>query len=107
MPAVNISEHEKDFVVEVAAPGMKKDDFNLNLERNVLTISSERKSEEKQEEKHFTRREFSYTSFQRSFTLPESVDQDKIDASYKDGVLVVTLHKKEEMIPKSRAIKIS
>jgi HSP20 family protein len=107
MPAVNISENEKDFVVEVAAPGMKKDDFNLNLERNVLTISSEKKSEEKQEEKQFTRREFSYTSFQRSFTLPESVDQDKINANYKDGVLTVTLHKKEEMIPKSRAIKIS
>ena len=107
MPAVNISENDKDFVVELAAPGMKKDDFNVNLERNVLTISSEIKSEEKTEDKQFTRKEFSYQSFQRSFTLPESVDQDKIDANYKDGVLRIVLHKKEEVIPKSKVIKIS
>ena len=107
MPAVNISENDKDFVVELAAPGMNKDDFKLNLERNVLTISSEKKSEEQEEDKHFTRKEFSYQSFQRSFTLPETVDQKKIDAGYTDGVLTITLHKREEMIPKSKVIRIS
>ena len=107
VPAVNISETDKDFVVELAAPGMKKEDFNVNLERNVLTISSEKKTEDKDEGEHFTRKEFSYQSFTRSFTLPESVDQEKIDANYNDGVLKIVLHKKEEMIPKSKEIKIS
>lgn len=107
IPAVNISENDKDFVVELAAPGMKKSDFNINLERNVLTISSEMKDETKEEGKQFTRKEFSYQSFQRSFTLPESVDQDKIDASYSDGVLKITLHKKEELAGKTKEIKIN
>lgn len=107
VPAVNISENDKDFVVELAAPGMKKDDFQVDLERNVLTISSEQKDEKQEEGKHFTRKEFSYQSFQRSFTLPESVNQDKIEATYNDGVLKIILHKKEEMIPKSKVIKIS
>jgi HSP20 family protein len=107
VPAVNISENDKDFVVELAAPGMKKDDFQVDLERNVLTISSEQKDEKQEEGKHFTRKEFNYQSFQRSFTLPESVNQDKIEATYNDGVLKIILHKKEEMIPKSKVIKIS
>ena len=107
VPAVNISENDKDFVVELAAPGMKKDDFQVDLERNVLTISSEQKDEKQEEGKHYTRKEFSYQSFQRSFTLPESVNQDKIEATYNDGVLKIILHKKEEMIPKSKVIKIS
>lgn len=107
VPAVNISENEKDFIVELAAPGMKKDDFDINLNRNVLSISSEQKDEKQEEGKHFTRKEFNYQSFQRSFTLPESVDQDKIDAKYNEGVLKIILHKKEEMIPKSKTIKIS
>ena len=107
VPAVNISENDKDFVVELAAPGMEKDDFNINLDRNVLSISSEQKDEKNEEGKHFTRKEFNYHSFQRSFTLPESIDQDKIDASYNDGVLKIILHKRAEMIPKSKVIKIS
>ena len=107
IPAVNISENDKDFIVEVAAPGMKKSDFNINLERNVLSISTEMKNETKEEGKQFTRKEFSYQSFQRSFTLPESVDQDKIEAKYEDGVLRIILHKKEEMVSKPKEIKIS
>lgn len=107
IPAVNISENEKDFLVELAAPGMKKSDFNINLDRNVLSISSETKSETKEEGKQFTRKEFSYQSFQRSFTLPESVDQDKIEAQYDNGVLKIKLHKREEMVSKTKEIKIS
>lgn len=107
VPAVNISETEKEFTVELAAPGMKKSDFKVNIERNVLSISSEQKTENTQEDKNYTRKEFSYQSFMRSFTLPESVDQEKIDAKYNDGVLKLVLHKKEEMIPKSKEIKIS
>jgi len=105
-PAVNISENDKDFIVELAAPGMKKSDFNINLDRNVLSISSELKDETKEEGKQFTRKEFSYQSFQRSFTLPESVDQEKIEAKYTDGVLKIILHKKEETVTKSKEIKI-
>lgn len=107
VPAVNISETEKEFTVELAAPGMKKNDFKVNIERNVLSISTEQKTENTEEGKNFTRKEFSYSSFSRSFTLPESVDQEKIDAKYTDGVLKLVLHKKEEMIPKSKEIKIS
>jgi len=107
VPAVNISENDKEFVVELAAPGMKKSDFNINLEGNVLSISSEMKSETKDEGKEFTRKEFSYQSFQRAFTLPESVDQEKVEAQYVEGVLKITLHKKEEMVARTKEIKIS
>jgi HSP20 family protein len=106
VPAVNISENDKEFVVELAAPGMKKTDFNINLERNVLSISSEMKNETKDEGRDFTRQEFSYQSFQRAFTLPESVDQEKVEAKYVDGVLKITLNKKEEMVAKNKEIKI-
>jgi HSP20 family protein len=99
-PAVNVKETEGAFEVEVAAPGLKKDDFTINLDRKVLTISSkkEEKQEEKDEEGNYTRREFSYRSFARSFTLPELVDEEKITASYEDGVLLITIPKKEEAI---------
>jgi HSP20 family protein len=86
---------------------MKKTDFNINLERNVLSISSEMKNETKDEGRDFTRQEFSYQSFQRAFTLPESVDQEKVEAKYVDGVLKITLNKKEEMVAKNKEIKIS
>lgn len=110
MPAVNVIENDDEFKIEVAAPGMKKDDFKVNLDNDRLTISSERK--EKKEDKNddnFTRREFSYQSFQRSFHLPENlVDADKIKATYKDGILNVSLPKREEAKPKpAREIKIS
>ncbi len=110
LPAVNIQENDNEFMIEVAAPGMKKDDFKLNYENGKLTISSEKK-EEKEEKKgrKVTRREFSYQSFQRTFTVSETmVDADKIQASYKDGILNIVLPKREEIKPKpAKMIKIS
>ncbi len=102
VPAVNIKDTADNFEVEMAAPGMKKDDFQVNLDNNILTISAEQKSESEDKDKHgnYTRREFSYSSFSRSFTLPDTVEADKIGAKYKDGVLRITLPKKEEAKPK-------
>lgn len=111
LPAVNIRENDEDFEVEVAAPGLTKEDFNIELNNNVLTISSQKevKNEEKDEEGKYTKREFGYTSFQRSFTLPQHVvDTDKINAKYKDGILHLSLPKKEEAKPKPvKTIEIS
>ncbi|MCW9037889.1 Hsp20/alpha crystallin family protein [Altibacter sp.] len=101
-PAVNILENEDDFKVEMAVPGMKKEDFNIDLENNLLTISAEEQSENetKGQDGSYTRREFNYSAFKRSFTLPDSVDGEKIAASYTDGVLNITIPKKEEAKPK-------
>lgn len=97
LPAVNVKETDDDYFIEVAAPGMSKKDFKINFQNNVLTISSEKKEEKEEDEKDFTRREFNYESFQRSFTVPGTdVDSDKISADYKDGVLKVKLPKREE-----------
>jgi HSP20 family protein len=92
--------------VELAAPGKKKEDFNIELEDNVLTISSEARSEkeEKDNEGKYTRREFSYSSFKRAFTLPETVNDYEINASYENGVLHITLPKKEEALPKPKRL---
>jgi len=107
-PSVNVVETEKDFLMEVAAPGMNKSDFNLSLDDNLLTISAERKEETEKTEKNYTRREFSFSSFKRSFHLPENINVDKIDATYKDGVLNITLPKMiEEKKDKNKIIKIS
>jgi HSP20 family protein len=95
-PAVNIIEKEEDFQIDVAAPGLSKNDFKINLENNVLTISSEKESKKEESEKNYSRKEFSYSSFSRSFTLSEHVDADKISASYQDGILHINLPKKEE-----------
>ena len=103
MPAVNIRENDNEYEVEVAAPGMKKDDFKIELDNNVLTISSEKehKEEEKDEKGNFCRREFRYASFRRSFSLPErQVNVEKINAQYTDGVLHIHLPKREEVKPK-------
>jgi len=111
VPAVNIKENENGYEVEVAAPGLSKDDFHVELDNNVLTISSEKeiKNEEKDKEGNYTRQEFSYSTFRRSFTLPNDVvDIEKIDAKYKDGVLRLSLPKREEAKPKPiKTIKIS
>lgn len=97
VPAVNVMENNDNYQIEVAAPGLEKKDFNIDLDNNLLTISSEK--EYKQEEENdgrYTRREFGYASFKRSFTLPDSVDADKIKAKYNEGVLHITIPKKEE-----------
>ncbi len=109
LPAVNVKENNDAFVIEVAAPGMTKNDFKVNYDNGRLTISSERKNEKKEEGEKYTRREFSYQSFQRSFNVPENVvSREKITANYKDGILSVGLPKREEVKPKpSREIRIS
>lgn len=97
MPAVNISEGDAYFEIEVAAPGLKKEDFKVSLDFNILTISAEQKEEKEEKEgKTVKRREFSFTSFTRSFTLPDSVKAENIEAAYEDGVLKLVLPKKEK-----------
>lgn len=109
IPSVNIKETENEFEVEMAAPGMAKDDFKLEIHNNVLTISSEKQTENKTEEgKNITRREFSYQSFSRSFTMPVIVDTEKISAKYENGILRVMIPKKDEAKPKPmKQIKVS
>lgn len=96
LPSVNIKENGKEFNIELAAPGFSKSDFKINVEENVLTISAEKKDEVKEENERFTRKEFSYNSFSRSFTLPQIVNGEKIDAKYADGILKLCIPKKEE-----------
>ena len=102
LPAVNIVEDEEKYMVEMAAPGMSKDDFKVELHNNQLKISSEVQNEnsEEDESKNYSRKEFSYQSFMRTFSLPDTVDTDKIEAKYDAGILKLTLHKKEEAKPK-------
>ncbi|MFO7938167.1 MAG: Hsp20/alpha crystallin family protein [Bacteroidales bacterium] len=101
LPSVNIKEDEEAFHVEMAAPGLEKKDFNIELNNNVLTISSEKEREhEEKDGEQFSRREFSYQSFNRSFTLPEIVESDKIKARYDNGILKVDIPKKEEAKPR-------
>jgi HSP20 family protein len=105
-PAVNIAETENDFQIELATPGLKKEDFKINLDKNVLSISAEKKAEESTETKKFSKREYSYNSFTRSFTLPDTADQTKIEADYTDGILKLTVAKREEAKFQSREIAI-
>ncbi len=107
IPAVNIAENRDEFKVTVAAPGLKKDDFTIDVEDNMLTISSEKEENKEQKEAHYTRKEYSYSSFNRNFSLPEMVNQGKIEASYQDGVLTVVLPKKEEAKKQSVSKHIS
>lgn len=95
MPTVNVKETEKDYLVDLAAPGLERKDFKVEVDNNVLTISVEKKEEKKEEGKDFTRQEFSFNSFRRSFELPENSKTDKIDAKYADGLLKLVIPKKE------------
>ena len=111
-PAINVVEHDNEYAVEVAAPGMTKDDFNVHLDEDSnLVITMEKKSENKDENKkngHYLRREFSYSKFQQTMILPENVDREKISASVKDGVLTIDLPKlpKEEPVKHSKQIEV-
>lgn len=96
LPSVNIIEGKEDYKIEVAAPGLEKKDFAINLENNVLTITSEREEQNEQKDERFMRREFSYSSFKRSFSLPQSVDSNNITASHSNGILTIVIPKKEE-----------
>ncbi len=106
-PAANIIDNEKDFTIELAVPGMSKEDFNIKLDDDILSITVEREVEEEKEDKNFTRREFRHDGFCRSFSMPDIVAQEKIKADYKNGVLSVVLPKSEEAKVKGREIKIS
>ena len=95
-PAVNVSENENSYTVSLAAPGLKKEDFHIDLEGNMITISSEKEERKEDKDEKFTRKEYSYASFSRSFTLPDDVKQEGIDAQYENGVLNVRLPRKHE-----------
>lgn len=108
LPKVNIRETAEEYFVEMAVPGMKKNDFKIELDNHLLQISNEMKEEKETKEENYTRREFGYSSFKRSFNLPETIDDTKIKAEYIDGVLSVHLPKKEEAKQKPpRTINIS
>jgi len=109
IPAVNITDNKDDFMVSLAVPGMKKDDFNIDIDGNMITISCEKEEKKEEKDAKFTRKEYNYSSFTRSFTLPEDVLKEKIEARYEDGVLKLMLPKKEEakktVISKHIAVK--
>lgn len=103
VPSVNIRETEKEFFVELAAPGLNKKDFKIGIENGMLTISAEKKMEKEEKEKEFTRKEFSYTNFSRSFMLPENINEEKVEAHYEDGILKLQLLKKA--VEKTKPVK--
>ena len=108
MPAVNIKENDKNYTLELAVPGIDKKDLKIDLNEDMLTIASETKNESEENKNGYKRKEFSYSSFCRSFQIPGNVHKDKIEASYKDGILSVTLPKTEEEKHKiARQVKIS
>jgi HSP20 family protein len=96
VPAVNITDTPEAYNLSLAVPGLTKSDFKIDVEGNMLTISSEKEENKEEKESRYTRKEYSYSSFSRSFSLPEEVNSEKIDAVYENGVLKVTLPKKEE-----------
>ena len=104
VPAVNIIEKEKEYKIELAVPGMRKDHFEIEMEEGILSISANQDKEKTSEKGKFTRREFSYNSFRRSFTIPESVDPAKIDANYTEGVLFISLPKRKEALPQPKKL---
>src|ERR1700748_2192612 len=93
VPAVNIAETENEFHIELAAPGLSKEDFKISVEKNILSVSAEKKTEATGTDKKYSKKEFSYNSFTRTFTLPETVDHAKIDAAYTDGILKLNVAK--------------
>lgn len=106
-PSVNVVETEDNFRLELAAPGLEKEDFRVNIEKDYLKVSVEKKQESEVKEDKYTRREFNYTTFKRSFQLPDTVDTSEIGANYENGVLKITLPKKEEAkAPAARVIEI-
>jgi HSP20 family protein len=107
LPAVNVKETDKSYDIEVAVPGMKKEDFNIAVENKVLTISADLKEEKEEKDDKYTRREFVSTSFKRSFSLPENVDENNIQAHYENGILKVTVPKVQEQKPEKKTISLT
>ncbi len=105
-PAVNIAEGENGYDIELAAPGLKKEDFKISVDKNVLSVSAEKKAETAENTKKYSKREYSYTSFVRTFNLPEAADQANISAEYTDGILNITVGKKEEAKIQTREIEV-
>lgn len=105
-PLANVVEKDDRFELELAVPGMEKKDFNISIEKDMLSISAEQKMEKKEEEQNYSRREFFYGKFCRSFSLPESVDREKITAEYQNGILKLQLPKMEKETLK-RLVKVS
>jgi HSP20 family protein len=107
VPAVNISEEDGKYTLELSAPGFQKEDFKIEIKKGVLTISGEHKTESETTEKKFTRKEFSYGSFQRSFSLPDTINEDAVEAKYENGVLNITLVKWDDPKKAPKEIKIA
>ena len=108
LPAVNVLDNDDEFIVEMAVPGLKKSDFDVSIDNQLLSISAELTTENEDNSENYTRREFGYSSFKRTFSLPETVETDKINAKYEDGLLKVILPKRDEAKKKPlRQIKIS
>jgi HSP20 family protein len=108
LPAVNIKENDKSYEIEVAAPGYDKKDFNISIDNGLLTVSAEKREEKEKKEDNYTRREFGFSSFSRSFNLPTNINDEHVDAKYTDGVLKLTIEKKQESNGKARkAISVS
>lgn len=107
-PAVNVKDNEKEYQIELAAPGLQKDDFNITIDDGILTISAEKQQEQEEKKEGYVRKEFSYNTFSRSMALPESIDEEKdVKAEYKDGVLKLMLSKRPEMKKNPKTIKVS
>lgn len=106
IPAVNVLEENDKYILELAAPGLKKSDFKINLDNQMLTIYSEKKEEKQKNKKNYSRHEFSYHSFSRSFSLPDDIEEDKITAKYENGILTVELPKKEPELKVNKIIEI-
>ena len=107
VPAVNVAEDEQHYSVELSAPGFEKNDFKIELNEGVLTVSGKHQTQKEVKEKNFSRKEFNYGSFQRSFSLPEEINEEAIDAKYENGILTIALPKKEESKKPAKEIKIS
>ena len=107
LPAVNVSETDKSYELELAAPGMKKDDFKVKVDKGVITISAERKEEKEEKKKNYTRQEYSYNSFSRSFSMPDDTKEDDVKAHYEDGVLKLSIARKAlASAPKAKEIAV-
>ena len=106
VPAVNVSENDKNYEIEVAALGMKKGDFKVQIEKGTLTISAERKEEKEEKKKNYTRQEYSYNSFNRSFNMPDDVKEEDVKAHYEDGVLKLSVAKKVLAVSKAKDIAV-
>ncbi len=105
-PAINVADNEGQYEIEIAAPGMKKDDFNVTLENGILTINGKSEKEEEEKKKNYTRKEFSSRSFMKSFTLPDNVDEEGLTAKYDDGILKLVLTKSDKELPPKKEVTI-